>query len=187
MAAAAPRGLMRIVVVDEKPERRKLCLLLLLLAMWSCIPWPGSSGTGSVAPRQGSEEDGELGAWCCAAPAPGSYHRGALSPPGALLIPHCQPWQFLLGERVSGRAQQRALQGREIPEQNRKAAASLLHLALYPASPSSCCRDSDTPRSAAILPGTISVRQAEGCCPALPKRYHQWGPGHYRRVTISSC
>lgn len=124
---------------------------------------------------------------CSAAPAPGSYRRGALSPPGALLIPHCQPWQFLLGERVSGRAQQCALQGREIPEQNRKAAASLLHLALYPASPSSCCRDSDTPRSAEILPGTISVRQAEGCCPALPKRYHQRGPGHYRRVTISSC
>lgn len=64
-AAAAPRGLTCIMVAD-KPERRKLCLLL-LPAVWSCIPWPGSSGTGSVAPRQGSEEDGELGAWCCAA------------------------------------------------------------------------------------------------------------------------
>lgn len=79
MAAAAPRGLMRMVVVDEKPERRKLCLLLLLLAMWSCIPWPGSSGMDSVAPRQGSEGDGELGAWCCAALiTAGLYLRRAL-------------------------------------------------------------------------------------------------------------
>lgn len=108
---------------------------------------------------------------------PGSLISAARAP----LIPHCQLWQFLLGERVPGRPQECALQGREIPERNRKAAASLLHLALYPPSPSSRCRDSDTSCSTEILPGIISVGQA--ALLRLRDGYRQ----RYRRVRVSSC
>lgn len=97
---------------------------------------PGCERAGRAASAPGA-------ASCCgrAEPTPGLLSlQGLISAVPAPLIPHCQLWQFLLGERVSSIPQKCALQGREIPEQNRKAAASLLHLALYPASPSSCCR-----------------------------------------------
>lgn len=61
---------------------------------------------------------------------------------------------------MSNTPQKCALQGQEIPEQSPEAAAALLHLALYLASPSSPCRDGDTWWSTEILLGTTRVRQA---------------------------
>lgn len=162
-----------LTVVTRQPQGRGVQLCAGLCSDPAASGQGGSSSPGDcLVPRPSRTNPSHLSlqGFICAAPAP--------------LIAHCQRRQFLLGEQVSGIPQKSALQGRATPEQDGKAAASLLRLALYPESSSSRCRDSDTSCSTEILPGIIGVRQAAGCCPASPER---WDQRSYRRVAIPSC